>query len=54
MCETEIIDCIQIIRSMCINREKETTHEKVGERKTYINIYKEDKYNVCKKNGHKT
>ena len=40
MCETEIIDCIQIIRSMCIKREKKTTHERVGERKTYINIYK--------------
>ena len=28
---------------------KETTHVRVGEKKTYINIYKEDKYNVCQK-----
>ena len=41
MCETEIIDCVQIIRSMCIKGRKETTHERVGERKTYINIKKE-------------
>ena len=27
----------------------ETTHVKVGERRTYINIYKENKYNVCEK-----
>ena len=40
MCEIEIIDCIQIIRNMCIKR-KETTHERVGERKTYINIIEE-------------
>ena len=32
---------------------KETTHVKIGKRKTYINIYKEYKYNVCQ-NGHKT
>ena len=31
---------------------KETTHEEIGKR-TYINIYKEYKYNVCQ-NGHKT
>ena len=42
MCETEMIDCIQIIRSMCIKRE-ETTHERVGERKTYINNIAEKK-----------
>ena len=29
--------------------KKETTHVRVGERKIYINIYKEDKYNVCQK-----
>ena len=26
---------------MCIKREKKTTHERVGERKTYINIIEE-------------
>ena len=26
---------------MCIKREKKTTHEKVGERKTYINSIQE-------------
>ena len=31
---------------------KKTTHEEIGER-TYINIYKEYKYNICQ-NGHKT
>ena len=25
LCETEIIDCIQVIRSMCIKREKNNT-----------------------------
>ena len=29
------------IRNMCIKSEKKTTHEGVGERKTYININKE-------------
>ena len=27
---------------------KETTHERVGERETYINNKRENKYNVCK------
>ena len=25
LCETELIDCIQVIRSMCIKREKNNT-----------------------------
>ena len=41
MCETEIIDCIQIIRSMCIKREKKQHMKGVGERKTYINNIEE-------------
>ena len=39
MCEAEIIDCIQIKKHVYKDR-KETTHVKVGERKTYIIIYK--------------
>ena len=34
---------------MCIKREKKKHILGVGERKTYINIYKENKYNVCQK-----
>ena len=41
MCETEIIDCIQIIRNMCIKREKKQHMKGVGERKTYINNIEE-------------
>ena len=38
MCETEIIDCIQINKKHVYKERKETTHERVGERKTYINM----------------
>ena len=31
LCETEIIDCLQVIRSMHIKREKKTTHVRIGE-----------------------
>ena len=41
MCETEIIDYIQINKKHVYKERKETTHERVGERKTYININKE-------------
>ena len=34
---------------MCIKREEKQHMYGVGERKTYINIYKKDKYNVCQK-----
>ena len=37
MCEIEIIDCIQINKKHVYKERKETTYEKVGERKTYIN-----------------
>ena len=37
---------------MCIKREEKQHMYGVGERKTYINIYKEDKYNVCQKWSH--
>ena len=49
MCETEIIDCIQIIRSMCIKREKKQHMKGVGERKKNIHqqYRRENKYNVC-------
>ena len=47
MCETKIIDCIQINKKLVYKERKETTHIKVDE--TYINIYKEDRYNVCQK-----
>ena len=33
---------------------KETTHERVGERKTYINIYKKKWVQCMSINGHKT
>ena len=37
MCEIEIIDCIQINKKHVYKERNETTYEKVGERKTYIN-----------------
>ena len=37
LCETEIIDCIQINKKHVYKERKETIHERVGERKTYIN-----------------
>ena len=36
LCETEIIDCIQINKTHVYKERKETTYEGVGERKTYI------------------
>ena len=46
-CETEIKDCIQYIRSMCIKREKKQ-HMKRQVKETYISIYvSKGKYNVC-------
>ena len=48
-CETEIIDCIQYIKNMCIKREKKQ-HMQRQVKKTYII---KDKDNVCK-HGHKT
>ena len=41
MCETEIIDCIQINKKHVYKERKETTHERVGERETYINNIEE-------------
>ena len=41
MCETKIIDCVQIIKKHVYKERKETTHERVGERKTYINNIEE-------------
>ena len=41
MCETELIDCIQINKKHVYKERKETTHERVGERKTYINNIEE-------------
>ena len=38
---------------MCIKIEKKTTHGGIDE-ETYIIIIYENKYNVCKYNGHKT
>ena len=34
---TRMIDCIQINKKHVYKEKKETTHERVGERKTYIN-----------------
>ena len=36
-----IIDCIQINKKHVYKERKETTHERVGERKTYINNIEE-------------
>ena len=48
LCEKEIIDCIQIIRNMCIKREKKQHMKEVGERKNIHQQYRrENKYNVC-------
>ena len=41
LCETEIIDCIQINKKHVYKERKETTHERVGERETYINNIEE-------------
>ena len=41
------------LRNMCIKREKKTTHEGVGESKTYININR-SKVQCMSINGHKT
>ena len=41
MCETKIIDCIQNNKKHVYKERKETTHERVGERKTYINNIEE-------------
>ena len=41
MCETEIIDCIQITKKHVYKERKETIHERVSERKTYINNIEE-------------
>ena len=49
--ETEIIDCIQAIRSVCIKR-KETTHVRVYERNIHQHIKKISTMYV--NNGHKT
>ena len=49
--ETEIIDCIQVIRSVCIKRE-ETTHVRVYERNIHQHIKKISTMYV--NNGHKT
>ena len=43
----EIIDCIQVIRSMCIKGEKKQ-HMKGQVKEKHISIINErDKYNVC-------
>ena len=54
MCETEIIDCIQDIRNMCIKLEKKQHSKGMWRRHTSLSyIYIKDKHNVCKY-GHKT
>ena len=52
MCETEIK--IAYIKKHVYKDREETAHVKLGEEKTYIIIIYENKYNVCKYNGHKT
>ena len=47
MCETEIDRLHTSNKKHMYKRRKETTHERVGERKIYININERDKYNVC-------
>ena len=54
MCETKIIDCIQVNKKHVYKERKETTHVEVGEEDIHhIYIYIKDKHYVCK-NGHKT
>ena len=52
LCETEIIDCLQVKKHVYKDR-KETTHVEVGEEDIHHHKYIKDKYNVCK-HGHKT
>ena len=52
MCETKIIDCIQVKKQVYKER-KETTHVKLGKEDIHHHIYIKDMHNVCK-HGHKT
>ena len=45
--ETKIIDCIQVIRTMCIKKEKKKKNTCKDKWKKHISTYKENKYNVC-------
>ena len=55
-CEIKIKDCMQIIKSMCIKREKKQHRKRQMNKHTsvYIYIYIYIKRYKCMSNGHKT
>ena len=53
-CEIKIKDCMQIIKSMCIKREKKQHRKRQMNKHTSVYIYIYIKRYKCMSNGHKT